>query len=60
MVRLLSWDALVMLDLSGVKRLDSSAVRLIVAAHQTGRLTVTGATAKTVKRFDQLRCSADR
>jgi anti-anti-sigma regulatory factor len=41
LIKLLSYEGLVCLDLAGVKRIDTAAIQLMWAARKSGRLLVT-------------------
>ena len=44
------------LDLSGVARMDSSGVQLIIAGAKSGRMAVTGLTDSIQERFKKIGC----
>jgi anti-anti-sigma regulatory factor len=54
LVKLLSNDGLVSLDLSGVTRVDSSAIQLILAARKQGRLFISGISDDLKQKLSQL------
>lgn len=56
LVRLLEQPGLVLLDLSGVTRVDTSCVQLILSARQSGRLAVTGITPDVERTMAALGC----
>ncbi|MBX3325117.1 MAG: STAS domain-containing protein [Nitrospira sp.] len=54
LVNLLANDGLVSLDLSGVARVDTAAIQLMLAARKQGRMVVTGISEELQTKLNQL------
>ncbi|MDI3463059.1 MAG: hypothetical protein OJF50_001880 [Nitrospira sp.] len=54
LVKLFANDGLVSLDLSGVARVDTAAIQLMLAARKQGRMFVTGISDDLVAKLNQL------
>lgn len=54
LVNLFANDGLVSLDLSGVVRVDTAAIQLMLAARKQGRMLVTGASDDLLAKLNQL------
>lgn len=54
LVKLFANDGLVSLDLSGVARVDTSAIQLMLAARKQGRMIVTGISEDLRMKLNQL------
>ena len=54
LVKLFANDGLVSLDLSGVARVDTAAIQLMLAARKQGRMFVTGVSDDLLAKLNQL------
>lgn len=54
LVKLLTNDGLVSMDLSGVTRVDTAAIQLVLAARKQGRMFVTGISGELQMKLSQL------
>ncbi len=58
LVSLCGYEGPIELDLTGVDRVDSSGIQLIMAASQDSRLVTTGMTETIGEKFDNVGCKA--
>lgn len=54
LVKLLANDGLVSLDLTGIARVDTAAIQLMLAARKQGRMIVTGISDNLLAKLNQL------